>query len=423
MRQCTRSHVALTIAAALMGASARAFACDVHPSAGLGATSPTGSTEPSSPPSLAGSGGSGLDVPPLNSLSGAHAKIYLDFDGDFTPTWHGHAPGQTPAYSIDPDTSSFSAQELSNVHEIWSRVSEKFSPFKVNVTTVDPGNRNNRETLHVVIGGDGANGQGGYWLGFRAGGVAWTGGFYTNSSNTAFVFPGNLNNGDPKRVAEASSHESGHGFGLVHQSVYDAQGNQIHEYNPGTPLKAPVMGRSYDAARGLWWQGTTISPIHMQADIPIIANLNTNGFGFRDDDHGNAPAAATGLAPAGDAVSAAGVIERMTDQDYFAFETLAGDVSFFLDVAPFGAMLDSTLSLFDATGQLLGTSETSSLTETLSMTLPGGTYALSVGGAGNYGDVGQYFLTGTIVAVPEPAGATLLGLALLGLTGRRRAVV
>jgi hypothetical protein len=55
------------------------------------------------------------------------------------------------------------------------------------------------------------------------------------------------------------------------------------------------------------------------------------------------------------------------------------------------------------------------------MTLPGGTYALAVGGAGNYGDIGQYFLTGTIVAVPEPVGVALVGFGLIALARRRRA--
>ena len=398
-----------------------ARACDLHFSLapGLAATNGAGSVSGPAFNLSAGAGGAGLNVPAYNSLPGAHAAVYLDFDGDFTPSWHGYTPGQTPAYSTDPDATSFSAQELTNIHEIWSRVSEKFSPFNLNVTTVDPGDRDDRKTLHVVIGGDGRNGGGDYWLGFRAGGVAWAGGFYTSASNTVFVFPGNLINGDPKRVGEASSHESGHGFGLAHQSLYGPQGQFIDEYNPGNAQRAPVMGRSYDAARGLWWRGPTITVNTIQDDLLDISNPITNAFGYRADDHGNTIGSATALAQNGNEVSGFGIIEQTMDADYFTFDTAAGDVSFFLDVAPFGAMLDASLSLYSSTGLLLGSSATASLGESLSMTLPGGIYSLAVASAGNYADIGQYFLTGTIVAVPEPAALSLMALGGLPLARRR----
>ena len=396
-----------------------ARACDLHLSLapGLAATRPAGSAI--GPTLTLSANAGGLKLPAYNSLPGAHAAIYLDFDGDFTPSWHGYTPGQTPAYSTDADAASFSAQELTNIHEIWSRVSEKFSPFKLNVTTVDPGDRDDRKTLHVVIGGDGRNGAGDYWLGFRAGGVAWAGGFYTNASNTVFVFPGNLNNGDPKRVGEASSHESGHGFGLAHQSLYGPQGQFIDEYHPGDALRAPVMGRSYDAARGLWWRGPTYTVNTIQDDLLDISNPFTNAFGYRADDHGNTIGNATALAQNGSDVSAFGVLEQTSDADYFNFSTLAGDVSFSLDVAPFGPTLDASLALYDSSGLLIGSAATSALGESLSLTLVGGTYSLAVTSAGSYGDIGQYSLAGTIVAVPEPAALTLIVLGGAALVRRR----
>src|SRR5437762_10347225 len=76
-----------------------------------------------------------LIVPEYNSLFGAPAKLYLDFDGDVTPTWGPYSPGTTIAYDIDGDPNNFSAQELDNIHQIWSAVAEKYSPFNINVST------------------------------------------------------------------------------------------------------------------------------------------------------------------------------------------------------------------------------------------------------------------------------------------------
>jgi hypothetical protein len=122
----------------------------------------------------------------------------------------------------------------------------------------------------------------------------------------------------------------------------------------------------------------------------------------------------------GNFVGGKGVIEQIADVDYFSFQTLAGDVSFTLDVAPFGAMLDASLSLFDSTGFMLAEAATASLGESLSLSLPGGWYSLAVSSAGGYGDIGQYFLSGTIIAVPEPAFAGLAAVGLVMLLRRGR---
>src|SRR5206468_1200389 len=74
-------------------------------------------------------------APALHSLSGAVAKLYLDFNGDTNPQYH-----TTPAYDRDGNPASFNDQELSDIQEIWARVAERYSPFKIDVTTVDPGN-------------------------------------------------------------------------------------------------------------------------------------------------------------------------------------------------------------------------------------------------------------------------------------------
>ncbi len=369
-----------------------------------------------------------LTVPVHNSLSGAPATLYLDFVGDNTATWDSYSPGVTPAYDVDGNTGSFSPQEIANINEIWSRVAEKYSPFDINVTTVDPGSYNDYLAYRVVIGGNGS------WLGVIAGGVSPriglsnNGAFVTSEPNTSYVFPANLDNGDPKIVAEATAHEAGHGFGLQHQSVYQTTSAGFHfkslEYNPGTTGKVPIMGVSYNSARGLWWFGTSTSYSHYQDDMVLLAATGpgTNGFGYRPDDH---PNSADAVGP-NDALTVAsdlsftgqGVIEQTTDQDWFSLTTDGGFTTIHVDVAPFGPMLNASFDLFDPLGNLVAAEATSSLGEQWSGWLGAGTYKLDVLSAGNYGDVGQYFISGTLV--PEP-GMSLAAMLLLGAwAGMRR---
>src|SRR4029077_20181599 len=108
------------------------------------------------------------------------AKIFLDFDGNAAfPNWLGSDVPITPAFGIDGDPLNFSVTALSDINEIWRRVSEKYSPFNIDVTTEDPGNRADGRTAQCVIGGDGV------WLGAPAGGVSGLRGFYDpNIPNT-----------------------------------------------------------------------------------------------------------------------------------------------------------------------------------------------------------------------------------------------
>jgi hypothetical protein len=329
-------------------------------------------------------------LPTLHSLSGAFAKLFLDFDGDSARTWQGYNVPATPAFDQDGDASTYSTGELSSIQEIWARVAEKYSPFKVDVTTVDPGNRNHSETAQIVIGGNGS-----WYPG--AGGVSMTDGFRAVLlSNTGFVFPLRVGN-SVKNVAEASAHEAGHLFGLEHQSVWSGS-TLVQEYNSGTAAKAPVMGSSYSSTRGVWWYGTSNgSPSSMQDDMALISRA-ANGFGYRSDDHGNASGSATSLS--GSSPAASGIISQTSDSDYFSFGTTGGQVSFAADIATYGGMLDVKLSLYNSSGGLVIESDSSSLGESLSATVGAGTYYIVVASHGSYGDVGQYSLSGNV-----PTGA------------------
>lgn len=64
-------------------------------------------------------------------------------------------------------------------------------------------------------------------------------------------------------------------------------------------------------------------------------------------------------------------------------------------------MLDATLELRDGNGQLLASADTASLGESLTSSLPAaGTYYLIVRSKGNYGDLGQYSISGTLPQEP-----------------------
>jgi hypothetical protein len=334
-------------------------------------------------------------IPVLNSLSGAAATLFLDFDGHFDAVWGAYRNTSTPAFDTDGDPASFSDAELTAIRQIWQSVAEDYAPFNINVTTVQPPSFADRVAQRVAIGGAGS------WLpGGRAGGVSYVDSF-TNPSlvNTSYVFPQNLAGGYWKFVAEAASHEAGHGFGLEHISLYGAGGGKIDEYYAGPgDGRAPIMGDSYDAARGVWWAGSSSSLYTFQDDMNTLARP-ANGFGYRPDEHGNTIASATPLGAVANAVASAGVIMIMADVDYFRFTTGAGQVSF-LATVPIGFNnLDTRLELRDAAGTLITSAAPSnSFNSSINAALNAGTYYIVVASQGSYGDIGQYTLTGTIVA-------------------------
>jgi hypothetical protein len=340
-----------------------------------------------------GSVGVATGVPAYSSNPSATAKLYIDFNGAAAQSWGSYSVPATPAYDQNGDATTFSDAELASIKEIWARVAEKYSPFNLDVTTVDPGSYPLGKVLRVVVGGNGS------WAGGGYGGISYVSSF-TGGPNTSWVFPANLGNGAPLYTAEAVSHESGHGFGLQHQSSWSGT-TKTAEYSTGNGATAPIMGNSYYATRGVWWYGTSsISSTSIQDDMAIISR-SANGFGYRADDHGNSTSAADALLVSGDSLSGAGRIEKTTDSDYFKFMTAGGSVSLSASVIATGATLDLKMAIYDGNGMLVATADTTSLGESMSLTLSPGTYYLSVMSEGKYGDVGQYTISGTAAA---PAG-------------------
>jgi hypothetical protein len=320
-----------------------------------------------------------ISVPVLNSRPGAKATLYLDFDGDPGGEWG----------SFDTTAHDGYAGSEAELKEIWARVAEKFSPFDVNVTTVNPGTLQDGRHFRVVIGGDGA------WVGEVCGGISYLGSFTNGAPNTAYVFSENLGGGWPKYVAEAVAHESGHGFGLQHQSVFNG-GEKIEEYNPGNASVAPTMGNSYSSFRGVWWRGTGSNGA-IQDDMAVLAGA-INGFGYRPDDFGNRISSARKLAVRNGKFTARGVIERGGDVDFVKFSMIGGSVELKLRSITAGATFDGKVIIYRANGTIIATADGASLGETVTLNLASGTYYVGVASHGSQGDVGQFTLYGTVTA-------------------------
>jgi subtilisin-like proprotein convertase family protein len=341
------------------------------------------------------------DIPALNSLPGAAVSVYLDFDGHFETVWGTHTNVSTPVYSRDADFGSFSDSELLAIQQIWAQVAEDFSPFKINVTTVEPPSFANGVAVRVSIGGNGS------WTDGTYGGIAYVNSFTNSIVNTVYVFPANLSNGNAKNVAEASSHETGHAFGLDHQSLWTGSIKTAEYYTGPGNGTAPIMGNSYSATRGLWWQGTSSNgPTSIQDDLAVISSAQ-NGFGYRVDDYGDTAATAAPLPSVGGVLTASGVITTTSDVDYFSFDTGAGQVTLQVTL-PARNNLDTRLELRDAAGVLItSAAPTNSFGATIVANLTAGSYRVVVASQGNYGDVGQYTLTADVLA-PAVEGVVYL---------------
>lgn len=411
--------------------------------------------------------GQSSSIPLLDSRPGAAYTLYLNFGGfDYTGTWAGLTPGSTPAYTVDADP-NFTNAELTQIREIWSRAAEKYAAFNVNVTTVDPaaaagqaGSDTQRQAyydsqprmMHQVIGGDGS------WYGdpdtvgvsYRSVAASFT----TGGRHTNWTFAANyVDDGVPylSGIGETVAHENGHALRLEHQSLWSGT-VKLSEYDPGDAARAPIMGYSDDAARGLWRRGTDTDRNTQNDPAELLRNTGIAGdgvAGYLDSGIGHTRGTATPLPVQGtgiDFTAAKGVItpnsadpnplgEQNYTKDYFTFTVADGtaDLSVSLHsgrstltpgVADPGATLDATLRLLDADGFVLVESNQSTFLESIVRSeLGAGTYYLEIASAGadeRYFDMGSYFLTGSLAFTPVPEPAAVLAVAGLTLFGVSR---
>jgi hypothetical protein len=361
-------------------------------------------------------------VPPvLNSLPGAAATLYLDFNGHFDAQWGSNSNVDTPPFDTDGNVNTWSANEIQQITQIWTHAAEDYAPFNINVSTVKPASFAPLVAQRVAIGGDGA------WSGTGAFAISHLNSFNSGAGDdTCYVFPDTISAAgfvdEIRAFAFGVMHESGHTFGLLHQSDYDSAGNLSAEYSVGlTDGTSPNMGGNPDPERNMWWYGhNDVSVNTFQDDVAVISG-SKNAFGYRADEAGNTAATAAPLNgvvtnnPNGTVtvnVAKKGVLAQMTDVDLYSFNAIPGPVSFKVDVPDPYNNLDVKVELRNSSGVVLASDDPSgSFDASVSFNIPtAGTYYLAVASHGisaaatanNYGnDIGGYEVDGSYIA---PAG-------------------
>jgi hypothetical protein len=332
-------------------------------------------------------------VPAYNSLPGATAVLFLDFDG--------HTVNGTSWNSSGPIVCGPSNLDNAKITEVFNRIAEDFRPFNINVTTdstkylAAPAIKRMRAIFTISNS----------WYGNSAGGVAYIGSFTWGDNTPCFIFTA-LFNYDKKKIAEAGAHELGHTLGLRHQATYDANCAKVQEYNSGKGSGetswAPIMGIGYYRNVTSWHNGADpYGCTSTQNDIGIISGTN-NGFGLRVDDAKETFSAATAQAFTNDQFNISGMITAQDDKDMFKF-TLSSDKRLQLKATTTnagtgdpGANLDIQIDLYNSQKKIIGTYNPANvLNVSIDTMLNSGTYYFLVDGVGNeftsdYGSLGSY---------------------------------
>jgi hypothetical protein len=359
-----------------------------------------------------------LPVPPYSSLPESSYTILLDFNGDDAKSDLQADRGKPAAFDLDGNSDAFSDLELKAIHDIWAYVSELYSPFNVNVTTVDPGSAGLNRT---------AVGDKEYGIRLCFGpiggsiGLSFTGTFNNDYQSTdAMVDAAKIYNSTKADwntfitgVGGTVAHEVGHTLGLNHQGTENSEYYGGHYINSSGDYWNAIMGLgTYKKHAFLQWScGNYAGANKTEDNLQVITS---NGFGYRPDEgtrsltFSNGAAAATGIiATTGDADDFTFTVSTPA---YYSFDAVSG---INIDGQQFSSLY-YTLDLYSGSQYLAH--YVSSL-DTLSVStdpllLSAGTYTLRIAGSGyegldgyqgfdNYGSLGTYSMTAASAALPK----------------------
>lgn len=362
-----------------------------------------------------------ITAPPVrHSRPGASRVLYLDFNGhDVANTaWNvanptaGRPAVETYAcrpYDTDGNATTFNEAEQAQIVEIWQRVAEDYSAFDVDVTTEEPAVFT-AQTLRALItrtvdAAGVANPSSA-----TASGAAYIniyGQSYSATYQPAFVYYDVLSS--PASIAEVVAHELGHNLALSHDGTSTAQYYGGH--GTGELSWGPIMGAPFSRRVTQWSKGDYYEANNPQDDLALIAARLT----LRMDVASNSLATATPAPNTGNDVSVTDVIRAADESHYHRVVTAAGRIGFTASPTSYGnsdlrlELLDSggnALALDDPAGARIGGVFTAN-------PVPAGIYYLKVTASGtgtplanppsgytSYGSIGQYTLTGSVVAGP-----------------------
>lgn len=374
----------------------------------------------------------------LHSRPGSNKVVYLDFTGHLiTGTgWNQNGDGTTTDYDAlpfdtDGDDSTFSESERLAIAEVWHRVAEDLAAFDIDVTTEEPDSFG-PEIGRILITKN-KDSSGDNMPSSSSGGVAYVGVWgasYYPTYQPALVYYNNLAS-YPPYIAEASSHEFGHNLGLSHDGTvaHDTVAAQSYYtgHGDGYVSWGPIMGVGYYTNVTQWSNGDYTYANNTQDDLAIISGL----LDYRSDDHGDSLDNSTPLLIDGNGEIASsnpefdplnqrpenkGVIETSTDIDVFYFDTDTGTINLTIEPAwaAFtrnslrGANLDIEVKIYTESGSEILIDPLNDTNASITTELDAGRYFLEITGVGNtesaysdYGSLGQYYISGSIIPVAE----------------------
>jgi autotransporter-associated beta strand protein len=324
----------------------------------------------------------------LQSLPGAAAVIYLDFDGESGPF-----PGWGD-FNAAP-----SGANNSQVFEVWQMVCEDYQGFNINVTTdrmvFDNAPQGRRQ--HCIITPTTAAAPG-------AGGVSYVGSFNWGEDRVNWSF-----STTGKSAGEVISHEVGHALNLSHDGRTSPSEEYYGGHGSGATGWAPIMGVGYYQNLSQWSKGEYLNSNQTQDDLSIIVN-NNNEVDYRADDTGEVLATARYLEIASNnTVANEGIIETTGDVDAFRFATAGGLATLNVNTVSLNPNLDIQAELVNAATHAVVASNNpdAAINAVVAATLAAGEYLLRVRGVGrgnvlgdgytNYGSLGSYLISGSVV--------------------------